>query len=360
MPEQLWLRLFAYAAISLFIAVIQLRTGFLVDLSRPLGGFGLAWSRVWAEVPRQLAYVAVVMIPLAAWVEWSSAKGKATEPRPNKARTARVSVEDTATETQDVKLFAVEGRIGRLRYIAYTVGVQVVLFAFAGLIAVVAGLAMPQVVIVLIATLVAVLVMTFMLTIQRSHDFDTTGWLSLLVLVPLVNVLFWFIPGTKGANRFGPPTPPNTGGVYIGAMVLPVIFLGGVLAGIAIPAYLDYGYRAKISEAILQGHEWRTVVAEHHQLTKRLPSAVADLKEAPPSDGRYAHVTLAPEGVIVITLSRQMGSLADKTIFVRPVVMGDELAWNCTGGTLERKYRPPSCRECLLLSPSGHCLKRAE
>ena len=84
-----------------------------------------------------------------------------------------------------------------------------------------------------------------MLTIQRAHDFDTTGWLSILMLIPLVNLLFWFIPGTDGENRWGAKTPPNTVLVLIGAWIVPVIFFIGILAAIALPAYQDYTKRAQ-------------------------------------------------------------------------------------------------------------------
>jgi hypothetical protein len=93
--------------------------------------------------------------------------------------------------------------------------------------------------------LVALTIIGFMLTIQRCHDFNATGWLSLLVLVPLANLIFWFIPGTDGPNRFGAPTPPNSVLVLIGAWLIPVVFIGGVLAAVAIPAYQDYVKRAQ-------------------------------------------------------------------------------------------------------------------
>ena len=70
-----------------------------------------------------------------------------------------------------------------------------------------------------------------------------------LALVPLVNFIFWFIPGTDGENEYGMKTPPNGVGVTILAMIMPVVFITGILSAIALPAYSDYVKRAQIASA---------------------------------------------------------------------------------------------------------------
>jgi uncharacterized membrane protein YhaH (DUF805 family) len=37
--------------------------------------------------------------------------------------------------------------------------------------------------------------------VRRMHDQDRSGW---WILVPIVNIIFMFIDGTPGPNRFGP------------------------------------------------------------------------------------------------------------------------------------------------------------
>ncbi len=43
---------------------------------------------------------------------------------------------------------------------------------------------------------------------QRCRDFGWTGWAALMILAPVVGWLFalalFFIPGTRGPNRYGP------------------------------------------------------------------------------------------------------------------------------------------------------------
>ena len=157
----------------------------------------------------------------------------------NPYETPKAPVADSALRYEPVNLFSVSGRIGRARYIAYGLGMYLLLGIVGALLAGLLGA------IAMGVMWVAILVIVFMLTIQRCHDFDTSGWLSILVLVPFVNLIFWFIPGTQGPNRFGAPTPPNSVWVLIGAWLIPVVAAVGILAAIALPAYQDYVKRAQ-------------------------------------------------------------------------------------------------------------------
>ena len=65
--------------------------------------------------------------------------------------------------------------------------------------------------------------------------------------MPLVNLIFWFIPGTDGPNRFGAKTPPNSVLVLIGVWIVPILFIGGILA-VSIPAYQDYVKRSQTQQ----------------------------------------------------------------------------------------------------------------
>ena len=155
----------------------------------------------------------------------------------------RAALADSREATQPVRIFAVSGRIGRARYIAYGLGLPVLFMALAGVAAAVMGETIGGV--VTIIAWVGIVVVSLMLTIQRCHDFDTTGWLAILGLIPLVNLIFWFIPGTDGPNRFGAKTPPNSVLVLIVVWLFPALFIAGIVAAVAIPAYSDYVKRAQ-------------------------------------------------------------------------------------------------------------------
>lgn len=136
------------------------------------------------------------------------------------------------------RIFAVSGRIGRLRYLAYSVGMLMVWFIIFGLAVAVMSAAVPALVLpVVFLSYLFLLIYSFMIAIQRCHDFNTTGWLSLILLIPVASLIFLFIPGTDGPNDYGNKPKPNHAGIIILCLMLPVL---GILAAIAIPAYQGY------------------------------------------------------------------------------------------------------------------------
>jgi uncharacterized membrane protein YhaH (DUF805 family) len=157
----------------------------------------------------------------------------------------RAAVGDAAEEFQPVRILAVSGRIGRARYVVYSIVLTMLIMFLVGIASAFLG---PAGIALMALAYIAVIVLSIMLTIQRSHDFNMTGWFSLLALVPLVNIIFWFIPGTDGPNRFGAKTPPNSALVLIGLWIMPLVFVGGIIAAVSIPAYQEYAKRAQTQQ----------------------------------------------------------------------------------------------------------------
>ncbi|HKK04275.1 MAG TPA: DUF805 domain-containing protein [Gammaproteobacteria bacterium] len=158
----------------------------------------------------------------------------------------------------EVRIFSARARIGRVRYLAYTVGMYLLVSFASSLVSGVSMVALgPSIapivnMVVTIAVIGGFLVYSFLPTIQRLHDFDASGLLSLLTLVPFVNFILFlvllFIPGTDGRNRFGPKPPPNSTGVTVVSILASLFFfiaLLGIVAAIAIPAYQGYVHRAE-------------------------------------------------------------------------------------------------------------------
>jgi uncharacterized membrane protein YhaH (DUF805 family) len=173
----------------------------------------------------------------------------------NPYTTPKANVTDPDEEYGEIKVFSASGRLGRVRYIGYSVGLPMLI----GLLAVILSAAIGafareaaawSIIVgsIIVVGYCAIFVVLVLLTIQRAHDFNTTGWLAFLIIVPLANLIFWFIPGTDGENQFGKKTPPNGIGVILLACIIPLIFVIGIVAAIAIPSYQSAVQRAKAAQ----------------------------------------------------------------------------------------------------------------
>lgn len=172
--------------------------------------------------------------------------------------------EMASNDTYMPKFFAVNGRIGRVRYLAYSFGAGLLmlpvifgLMAVAGMFTVAAGGGSKAAAGLGMASMALIwgvsIAVGVILARRRLHDLGQNGWLSVLVLIPLVSLFFWlwmvFAPGDSHGNEYGPPPAPNTTGVIILGWALPVvIILGGILAAISIPAYQQYVQKARAAQ----------------------------------------------------------------------------------------------------------------
>lgn len=156
----------------------------------------------------------------------------------------QAQVGDELPEFSELKPFSTNGRIGRVRYLGWNMAMLLaclpIFLLMAGAYAVSPVLGM----LLVIAVTIACAVVGVMIGVQRLHDIGWSGWLWLLNLVPVVgsvfSLLMLLIPGTVGANRFGPPPPPNSRGVVALAWSMLIIPVLGILAAIAIPSYQGY------------------------------------------------------------------------------------------------------------------------
>ncbi len=101
------------------------------------------------------------------------------------------------------------GRSRRMEYWMFTVGVlgasivAGIADKIIGMAGMVFGLYGPLQLILLLGTLVP----SIACVVRRLHDQDKSGWLTLLGLIPLINLVllvFLFLEGTKGSNQYGP------------------------------------------------------------------------------------------------------------------------------------------------------------
>jgi len=143
----------------------------------------------------------------------------------------------------EIRLFSSQGRIGRLRYMAYSFSMVYGMLILAG----VSFFAFPAlassidhkldwVLLVIAVVALSVMFMPLLLSIQRLHDMDRSGWFVLLFLIPILNGLFMlvlmFMPGNAESNQYGAPPPPNSLLVKIFGVLPVLIMVFGILSSI--------------------------------------------------------------------------------------------------------------------------------
>ena len=246
--------------------------------------------------------------------------------------------DDAVEEYGEVRLFAVSGRIGRVRYIAYSIALSLLVLLAALILAVMAAVVDQNAAIaVVVIAYLGVYAIQLLPGIQRAHDMNVSGWLSLISLVPLGVLVFWLVPGTRGENNYGKQPPPNGAGVILVACLLPLAFFGGVLAAIAVPAYQDYTLRAQVSEGLSLAAGVKVAVAEAFERTGAAPADRIEAGlSADPSDtaGVYVDSIDVAKGTIVVTYGANANAaIAGSSLAIRPYVMPDKsVAWRCGQG----------------------------
>ncbi|AZD88843.1 hypothetical protein C4K14_6063 [Pseudomonas chlororaphis subsp. aureofaciens] len=150
----------------------------------------------------------------------------------------QATVGDPLPEFGELKFYTVDGRIGRLRYLAWTL-VLILLTTLVGgfLTAALVGNGLQVTGMIFLGVVaLAFAYLNITISVQRLHDLGWSGWLWLLNLLPFVYAVFPLLlavlPGNTGANRYGAPPPPNSGAVKglaaLWIIVLLLSFIGGL------------------------------------------------------------------------------------------------------------------------------------
>jgi type II secretory pathway pseudopilin PulG len=159
---------------------------------------------------------------------------------------------------------------------------------------------------------------------------------------------------TKRAARVmntGAPMPQRNGLAYLLAMFIPyagrlgsgfgflmLVYIVGILAAIALPAYQDYTVKAKLSVAIVDSRNVRDALGNYYQTNQKIPESLEILGiRSPLVDG--SQLLLEPKNM-VLTVKTKQGEL----IFTPSAEAGGHIIWGCTNGEGIRPTQlPPTC-----------------
>lgn len=149
----------------------------------------------------------------------------------------------------------------------------------------------------------------------------------------------------------------------VGAVVVVVgIFLIGMLAAIALPAYQNYVAKSRVVQAYHMTLPLQSTVDEQREATGSCPDNVAAgmdgdavLELGAGSDGARARATVdigeTDHGLCGITLlfANANPVVDGKTL----VLVSTENGWTCDGGTIDAQHRPNQCFNANLTTESS-------
>jgi Tfp pilus assembly major pilin PilA len=124
-----------------------------------------------------------------------------------------------------------------------------------------------------------------------------------------------------------------------GIGVLLYVYVIGVLAAIAIPAYQDYTVRAALSQAIITSQHARDALSASYQESKQIPSSLASVGIAETAPNGLT-MRLDPKHMI-LTVQSARGIL----VFTPREDSPGHVVWKCTAGSEFRPAQlPTSCK----------------
>lgn len=141
----------------------------------------------------------------------------------------------------------------------------------------------------------------------------------------------------------------GTGGAgIIVAVVFGGVFIIGILAAIAIPAYQDYTIRAQVSEGLHLSAGAKAAVTEYMHDNREFPldNDAAGLMPANQITGKYTSSVAVYEGQVVVTYGNSAnGAISGQTLYLVPDVSDfPNVYWSCVSQDLANKWLPAACR----------------
>lgn len=145
-----------------------------------------------------------------------------------------------------------------------------------------------------------------------------------------------------------------------------VVGIIGILAAVAIPAYQDYVYRARVGEAFALANVAQRAVVEYYDRWGRLPSdnAAAGLPRPETARGSYVASVAVKQGVVEVRFLPSANEASKGVLYLRPALHRQAptipLLWTCKPGAavadgyelvgkveadvMPAKYLPSACR----------------
>lgn len=131
------------------------------------------------------------------------------------------------------------------------------------------------------------------------------------------------------------------GGGLAGTLIL--VFIIGILAAVAIPAYQDYVTRAKVAEAVGVGRGATEAVADYYYAKMVIPVTLEQAGFSVTS-ALVRQVTVDEKGAVKVTLS--VAPFEGKSVsFLPSMDENKRIKWRCMSEDIQDKHLPMQCRQ---------------
>lgn len=132
---------------------------------------------------------------------------------------------------------------------------------------------------------------------------------------------------------------PYAGRLGGGFALITVIYIVGVLAAIAIPAYKDYTVRTHLHATVIESQGARDALGNYYMNRQEIPDSLATVNiDSQLPDGSELTLDLSN---MALTVNTQRGEI----IFIPKIDEQGTIFWTCTNGDgIKPTQLPPSCR----------------
>jgi len=169
-------------------------------------------------------------------------------------------------------------------------------------------------------------------------------WTGIPSVVSLVEFVVFLCTGRESWDARHGHKSAVSGWIWVIPSLLILIMILGVLAAVAIPAYQDYLTRSQVNQTLYEVETLEQEITDFIERTNFVPNSGIDMGKADVGELTYATWNISENAVITLTFDGSTDNIEGETITLIPYLEEDAFIWDCTGGTLDPRYRPAECQ----------------